>query len=207
MPTTVAIACPDCNKQFKVPSDLEGKKVRCKECGCTFAVKLPKNSAAAPKSTAVKPAQTGGKAEEVGEYDEARPYEVTTLDLTPRCPHCAYELETRDAVLCINCGYNLATREHMSTVKTVENSGSDQFLWLLPGIICVVVVFLLIGLDIFWCVFLPDLVAGDDAFWWLASGPVSLWLVIMTLFTMFFCIRFAIRRLILNPVAPEVQKH
>lgn len=216
MDDTFAIACPECGKRLKVRSELAGKKIRCKDCGHTFAVKAPsavkknpdpKQKAPRPISKSSAPAaKAPAKQADDGEYGEQNPYGVTELDLTPRCPHCAAELESEDAVLCINCGYNLETREHIRIVKTIENTGGDQFLWLLPGIACVVTILLLLLLDIFWLVWLPDLVEEDDILWILGSAPIALWVVISTLFAMFFCGRFAIKRLILNPTAPEKVK-
>ncbi|HXG13046.1 MAG TPA: hypothetical protein VNK04_25030 [Gemmataceae bacterium] len=215
MPAIIEIACPDCGKELRVRAELEGKKVRCKECGSTFTVRAPtpKKAAASPKAAApkkptspIKPAKTGSPGPTEDEYDNPNPYRLVTFDTTPRCPHCAFELETRDAVICINCGYNLETREHLRTVKTVETTTGEQFLWLLPGILCVIALFLLIGLDIYWCLVLPEQVADDDVFWILASGPVTLWMVILSLFGMYACAKFAVKRLILNPVAPEKEK-
>src|SRR5262249_35328875 len=67
MADTISISCPDCKKQMKAPAHLEGKKVRCKECGATFAVKAPAPARAAPEpkpapaKDKVKPAKGGGK--------------------------------------------------------------------------------------------------------------------------------------------------
>src|SRR5687768_16006642 len=101
MTTTIAIECSECGKQLKVRAELEGKKVRCKECGHTFVVKSAAIKKAQPKKAAppapakpTAPAKPSGPAADEDEYDNPNPYGVTTLDLTPRCPHCAAEFES-----------------------------------------------------------------------------------------------------------------
>lgn len=206
MSATIAIACPECAKQLNIRAELEGKKVRCKDCGHTFTVKAPpvRKPPPAPKKPAA-PAPPKPAPPVLDEYDNPNPYDVSAMDKGHRCPHCAEELESEDAILCINCGYNLATREHLRIVSTIETTGGEQFLWLLPGILCVLAIFALIGFDIFWCVFLGNLLADGD-FEWLASAPIALWIVITSLFLMFFAGKFAVKRLLLNPVAPEYEK-
>lgn len=222
MSDTVTIACPDCDKPLKIRAELEGKKVRCKDCGHTFAVRLPSaikqappprkapapSKPAEPKQAAPLPTpKAARKAALDEEFNDQRPYGMTEVDLGHRCPHCAAELESEDAIVCIGCGYNLATREHIKIVKTIENTGQDQLLWLLPGILCVVAIFALIGLDIVWTFLVPDWVEDTDfPFWIFGTGPVILWVIITSLFGMFYAARFAVRRLILNPTAPEQVK-
>jgi len=38
MPATIIITCPKCKSQLRGPSDLQGKKVRCKGCGQAFII-------------------------------------------------------------------------------------------------------------------------------------------------------------------------
>ena len=38
MSATITITCPKCKSQLKGPSDLHGKKVRCKGCGHAFII-------------------------------------------------------------------------------------------------------------------------------------------------------------------------
>ena len=106
---------------MKVPVNLAGRTIRCKACGHAFVVKAPAK-AQAPKAPPAKgPAPKGIKPkaeppkpdpkEKVYSESEAdpNPYEVTDLDLTPRCPYCTHEMEEGE-ILCLNCGYNTATR-------------------------------------------------------------------------------------------------
>ena len=211
MSATIAIACSECGKQLKIRAELEGKKVRCKECGNVFTVRSPAvKKAAPPKKLAPPkaPPKPSRQVDDEGEYDNPNPYGVTSVDLAHRCPHCAAEFESEDAIICLNCGYNIVTREHIRTVKTVETTAGEQFLWLLPGIVCVLVIFALIGLDVFWCFYLPDMDRENDwTVWLLSSAPVTLWVVVCSLFGMYFAGKFAFKRLVLNPTAPEKQKN
>jgi hypothetical protein len=216
MPATITITCPECGNKSKGPEDLVGKKVRCKECGATFPVKGPKAAAkpaakSAPAKPGAKPA--AGKPRDVkpnppdeeDEDGEAKPYGVSTLDLTPRCPNCAYELESEDAVVCLHCGYNTQTRQQFRTRKVQDITFGDRFKWLLPGILCVLAILLLIGGDIFYVMKMQDLVA-DEWYDFLGGTAWKLWVVIFSLFGMFFAGRYAFIRLVLDNRPPEVEK-
>ena len=48
MPATMLITCPDCKKALKGPTELQGKKIRCKSCGHTFVVKAAAQEKAKP---------------------------------------------------------------------------------------------------------------------------------------------------------------
>jgi hypothetical protein len=210
------VSCPECDKRLKVRVELAGKRIRCRDCGNTFVAKAPAAApkaaqprpAAAPKPTAPRPAAAPASKRVTDEYDDANPYGVTDLDLTPRCPHCAHELESEDTVLCVGCGYNLETREHLKTVRTVETTGGDQFLWLLPGILCVLGFLFLVGLDLFWyfVFFHGQALEEVPILWMLGTGPVTLWIIIDSFFGMYYFGKFAVKRLILNPIAPEKMK-
>jgi DNA-directed RNA polymerase subunit RPC12/RpoP len=181
MAIQIDIVCPECHKQMKAPGELQGKKIRCKECGHVFVV-------AAPKPRVEEDADSYG----VVKDDEG----------VARCPHCAGEMASADAVICIHCGYNTATRQRVGTRKVVESTAGDQFAWLLPGIIAAVSILVLIGLDLFYCLAVPDLVdKGDYEF--IGYKGFRLWFVIMSLFAMFFAGKFAWKRLIVEPTPPE----
>jgi len=194
------ISCPECDKQIKAPPELQGKKIRCKGCGHTFVVKAPPAKKPAPDPRAAK--AKAASRPPADEYENPNPYDVTSLDLTPRCPHCAADLESEDTVICVNCGYDLEHRVHLETKKTVEASGMDQFLWLLPGILCVLSIFLMLGWDVFHVFWLPGLIE-DEWYWFLGHAGVQVWVVVASLFGIFYAARFAIQRLILDPTAPE----
>lgn len=223
MATTITISCPKCEKQIKAPAELAGKKIRCKECQHVFVVPAP-----TPVKGAPTPADKGGKpvkAAPAGKGDKgakpapkkapddedeegANPYGVTTESLLPRCPFCAKELKSEEQVICLHCGYNRRTRERVRQKKTYETTRGDQFIWLLPGILCALGVLLMIGaIVVFWTLF-PKLAADYDNDWWSIFFGLwaRLWGTVICLFIGFFLGKFAVKRLILNPTPPEKEK-
>jgi len=217
MATTILIVCPECGKQIKAPDNVIGKKVRCKFCQASFVAskgsgKPPAGKPAKPaagkaaKPPAGKPAKPSKPAVDDDEEDE-NPYGMREVSLSARCPHCANEMEDEDAIICLNCGYNTRTRELGKVVKTYDNTAGDQFMWLLPGIVCILVIIGTIIFDIWYLMKIEDVVDMDA--WWgalLAHGGIKLWVVIMSLFIIFFTGRFAIKRLIIHYSKPEVEK-
>ena len=210
MASTLIVSCPECDKQMKAPAELEGKKVRCKGCGTTFVVRAPARKAAAkpapkaakPKPVPAKPAKPAPAADE--EEQGSNPYGVTEESFATRCPHCAQELESEDAVICLHCGYNTITRERISTTMTVEHTFWDWTLWLLPGILCILVILGCIGCIVFTFIWMGDIIAQNKDEWW-AFAPRSfyLWVPVLNGFIIFFAGRFAIKRLIFHPRPPE----
>jgi ribosomal protein S27E len=198
MASLLKITCPECERLMKVPAEARGKKIRCKGCGHAFVAR----GAPAP----AKPARPAPKKGKAPDEEEANPYDVTHLDLAPRCPSCANEMESADAIICLHCGYNTMSRSHVGTKKVYDVTGGDQFLWLLPGILCVVAIFLLIGFDAFYLLAMRSLTNGEW-FEFLGSTACQLWTVILSLFAMFYAGRFAIRRLIFDNTPPEIEKY
>jgi DNA-directed RNA polymerase subunit RPC12/RpoP len=136
------------------------------------------------------------------------PYAVTTLDLTPRCPFCAKEMESAEAIICLHCGYNTRTRAHSTTVRTYANTAGDLLKWLLPGILCVVGILALAGGIIWLWTSLPNPddpknKEAGDYFW---VRPAQVWGSVVAGFMMFAAGSFAVYRLILHPTPPEVEK-
>lgn len=201
MAEPIVVSCPECEKQMKAPPDAEGKKVRCRACGHTFTVKAPRAKAAPAKAA---PAPKPPQQDLVADHN---PYGVTDVDLTPRCPHCAGEMEEGD-VVCLHCGYNTMTRERAATRKVYERTGGDYFLWLLPGIACVLADLLLIAFILFLLIGpLKGIAERNEEAWWnFGIGAMRVWGTVISLFCVFFATRFAVKRLILNPVPPERDK-
>jgi hypothetical protein len=194
MASTIVVSCPECNKQIKAPADLVGKRVRCKACGHAFAVPAAPAQAPAPK-----PAKPPDQ-----EDEEGGAYHVTTAELKPFCPVCAHELESEDAVICLNCGFNMRTRQRVGFKKTHDITMHDRVIWLLPGFVCIAVIVALIVIDLLYFMWQPDEKAG----WaWLAYGGFKTWGIIISLFFMFFAGRFAFKRVVLNPEPPEKEKN
>lgn len=159
----------------------------------------------APAATAAKPAAAASS----GKPPEpiAAPYQITELDLTPRCPHCAKEMESEDSVICLHCGYNTQTRTHARTKVVYATTAGDRFLWLLPAFLCVLGICVLAGFTVF-------LFLGMQKVWDTLdenitpkfSLGVRVWTSICTGFACWLAARFAFRRLILQPSPPEIEK-
>jgi hypothetical protein len=143
----------------------------------------------------------------MSDEDDPNPYAVTGLTEGHRCPHCAYEMDSEDSVICLHCGYNTITRTHHSTKKTVEQTGMDWFMHLLPGILCIVAILMLIVSDILYVLLIDAIVGQDWLTFWMAHPGIKLWVVIVSLFFMFFAGRFAVIRLIFNYRPPEKEKN
>jgi DNA-directed RNA polymerase subunit M/transcription elongation factor TFIIS len=204
MATTILIVCPECGKEIKAPENIVGKKVRCKSCQASFVAR--KAAGKAPAKPA-KPATKPSKYQD-DDDDDPNPYGLTDVDLCKRCPECANEME-EDAIICLTCGYNTQTRERARTRKVYELTFGEHFLWLLPGIACALAVFSLIGFNIWYLLKIDEIASWEnDPFFqgvWTISG-IKLWVVIMSLFLIWLAGKFAVKRLILHPKPPEVEK-
>src|SRR5947209_6341342 len=152
------INCPSCQKRFKSKADLRGKRIRCPFCSESFIVPMDEPDeleeleevedeapAKKPKPAKAEAAMAEAAKEEAGADMEPiplqvsddeqgeNPYVVTELDLAPRCPNCAHEMPSAEAVVCLNCGYNTLTREWGKTEKLLGVSMSQHTVHLLPG--------------------------------------------------------------------------
>src|SRR5262249_10386719 len=136
-----------------------------------------------PAAGAAK-SKSKSKVEWTEEDENSNPYGVTDLDITPRCPNCANPMESHKAVICLYCGYNTMTREWGGTKKTIEHTGSEHFLWLLPGLLCAFGIFLLINADIYLCLYVPELLDRDSWVVMFDHESIRLWSVIFSLFIM-----------------------
>jgi len=223
MPVLYPIVCPHCRKPGKGPAELEGKYIRCRSCKKTFQVKLPaqaKAQAGTPEGPGVYAFAEGIQAERPEEApipvlpvldeeeESSNPYGVTDLDERRRCPYCTDLMDEED-IICLNCGYNTHTRQHIRVERTYANTPVEVFMWLLPGIICVISIFVTIGFDLFWWF-------GLEPYWWnpmdewIGMKSISLglrvWEVVISLFVIWVLGKYAFKRLILHPTPPEVQK-
>jgi hypothetical protein len=223
MATTITITCPHCDQQLKAPADLLGKKMRCKSCGEAFKAEVDEEEEARPSRP--KPATSkkaapgkpppgkkapakgkGGKAKD-DDYD-VDPYGVTFTDLSHRCPYCANAMESEDAVICLTCGYNTRTRTRSRTRKVQEQTGMDVFLWLLPGIACVIGILVILGLFIWYCAAFfpdPDPLKNEWYDFW-KYHTCKIWVGVFAAFAVFYMGRFSIRRLITENTPPEIEK-
>ena len=227
MASTITITCPECDKQMKGPAEVLGKKIRCKGCGATFLARAGTGaSAPAPAKPAAKPAgkpaakqnpgkPAGGKApaakaekpaKKPSEDDEDNsPYGYTEEKLGNRCPDCANEMETEEAVICLHCGYNRETRTKARMRKVAEITGGDVFLWLLPGILCALGLLILFVFNIIFVVYSEEWFDPDAWYSFFGGKAAKIWLVVISLFWAYLGGKFAIRRLIMDNRPPEIE--
>lgn len=222
MSATLDVSCPSCKARLKVPAEVAGKKIRCKQCQGVFVVSgAPAAAAPAPKPTAPPPPPpaAGGVAANIGfaTDDDNTPMQVIKEDDTPRCPHCTKELDPPDAVVCVHCGFNNRTRVKAESKKVWEASGSDWAGHLAPGVMSVLLVIGLVVLDIVcimkmesWMIgsFLDkeELGPGGGPTFWVKPGAFSTFITIGSLAGIVPGIRFAYKRLVKEYVPPEEEK-
>ncbi len=221
MAATITVTCTECDTSFKTSAEVQGKKVRCKSCGGVFVAR-PAAGAAASKSVTAKPAakpaakpvkkevaQPKPPVEAADTDDDGNPYGLTETDLTPRCPHCANELESAEAKICLYCGYNTETRQQAKVRKVIDQTSGDVFMWLLPGILCALAVIFMAVWDVLYCLRIDAWVESQDEHWYfdlMASGALKTWMCVGTSFIGYMMGKFAIRRLIFDRVPPEIEK-
>jgi DNA-directed RNA polymerase subunit RPC12/RpoP len=237
MATTIAVSCPECRKQIKAPPEVQGKKIRCKACGHVFLVKPTRAGKSQPAEedlvqvlpledeVVVQPLDEEDPLDQVkavparkraapakkkidDDEEDSNPYGVTDTELATRCPHCAGALD-EGQVICLECGYNTITRERVTKVlKTIEHNFWDWFLWLLPGVVCALVAVGLITWDILYCIFAESIFDVQTWYGWLLCHyGIKIWMVIISLFGVWYAGKFAVRRLIFNYRPPEKIKY
>jgi hypothetical protein len=201
------IICPECKKSFKGRDDLEGKRIRCPGCGASFTARkaTAEDEAAAllgagdPSAAATKPPDD--------DEDNPNPYGVTTIALGPRCPNCANEMESVDAVICLFCGYNVQTRKIGETKKVLARTGGDWASWITPGIACAVGILLLALMDVCWVSWVLAMSENSPSWVWdiFSSEAWRWWGTVFILGVSWGLGQFAFKRLILEPTPPEVE--
>ena len=125
------------------------------------------------------------------------------MDLAPRCPFCAHEMESADAVICLRCGYNIQTRARVETKLTIETTSADYFQWWLPAFVCIFGILLLIGWNVLFILLIAPGLKEDSVFFLISGGWAKVWQAIISAFLCFFMGKFAVQRLIFNPTPPE----
>jgi predicted Zn finger-like uncharacterized protein len=227
--------CPECKAKVRAPESALGKKIRCSACEHVFVAKQP-GKAGPPEKKKPEPAKAKppepakSKQETLAlQEDEDNPeftkkaYGVTGGGEVYRCPQCAAEMEGPEAVVCLECGFNTRTRSLGKTKKVKEAEASEKFLWLLPGVLCVLAIIVMIT---YWCIHhfaMPGWiwdnwkelsetktrgeVVGDEKIrgWYsfFFHPGIELWILIMFAFACYYSGKFAYKRLILEPNPPE----
>ena len=195
------IACPKCSQTFRSSDDVQGTRIRCPLCGAAFVVEEFAKDDAPPIAKA-KP-----KAKSAEDEQDRNPYGVKDVSIKARCPNCANEMESEDAIICLYCGYNTQARTIGKTKKVVHQTGVDKATWLWPGIGAVLGIFYLILQQ------LGYILAGGPAAKGTSSTivsllfnePVYIWVTLMVLAIIWQLGQFAFKRLILEPTPPELE--
>jgi hypothetical protein len=219
---TAIVSCPECDKKFKARDDVKGKKMRCPACAAVFIVEelkidegsrppVPKPAAKAPAAApapaataAPPPAPAPGPVFDDNEETD-NPYGVGHLDIRPRCPNCANEMENEDANICLFCGYNTLTRAMGVTKKVVAHTHTDRFAHLMPGIAAAVGMLVIILGNVAFVIGLPAATPGS-AFWsWFTNEAAKLWTTLMDLLFIWWLGQFAYKRLLLEPTPEEIE--
>jgi hypothetical protein len=214
---TAIITCPECDKKFKGREDLKGKKARCPACAHVFVVedvkideggRVPAPAKAAPARAAAPPPAPAPVAPKppADDDDEAdsNPYGLGFINIAPRCPNCANEMEDADAIICLFCGYNTQTRKLGQTKKVVQQTGVDRAAWLTPGVICAALIFVFVIVDVLYVFGLPVWTRGGWELWtWFTNEPAKLWITLIILACIWGMGKFAYKRILIEPTPPE----
>lgn len=223
MATGIRVTCPSCQQQMKVPESVRGKKVRCKKC--EGVIPVPAEPQPADHRITTAKAQQAQK--QLDLEDDKSPLIVVETSLAPRCPHCAYELDPPDSLICLHCGYHMVKRRRVKSVQTFERTAGDWVLWLLPAFGMIILGSALLFYCFFHHLWLPGMVLSDGdlkeveryrinpfsdhskwneatalLFYW----PVQMWLFLILGYSSYRCFKFAFKRLILDYAPPETVK-
>jgi DNA-directed RNA polymerase subunit RPC12/RpoP len=205
MADKVPIICPECAKQFQAPLDIVGRKIRCKNCGKAFVAKQAEDVGLGQKKEDA--ATFSIKDDDDDDDGDGTPYEVTSVDLAPRCPACANELESETAKVCLHCGFNLETRTAAEKRRVKDVTGGDMFVWLLPGILCAVGFFICLGFFVS-MIFLRigwQWESQPDQWQVTCLNCCTLWWCLFMIWFMYLQGKFAVKRLIYENQPPEVE--
>lgn|SRR5262245_31566054 len=207
MPATLDISCPKCGKALKVPTQLEGKKIRCKECQQVFQVSAGKAAAATPPAPEKPKNPFLDDDEDLAPGQAPKPMGVVQESDVARCPHCAKELDPPDAVVCVNCGFNNVTRVKANIKKVVAPEATDWINHLGPAIIALILAIGLIVVDIICIVNMSDWMAGSalemeeknpvtgKTQYYVMPGAFTAMIIAASVVVIIPAARFAIRRL------------
>jgi hypothetical protein len=209
MAASPVITCPECEKKFRAKADVRGKKIKCPFCAESFVVPIgdeEARSAIQEKQGSPGDAGTIPLAGEGGEpVENDNPYGITELDLSPRCPNCANEMTSADAVVCLICGYNTLTREWGKVEKTIGVTYGRQFTYLLPAIFSLSCLVIWLLAQLIYSVYWPYWVAGVGWIDWTDHESLRMWSTMVGLAIFFVLGRYTYRRFIVKPLPDELK--
>lgn len=198
----------------KAPPPVPGKAKATRAKGTQVKPPPPPTKAEVPEAPAELPAAGYKFVDDDDDPNAPKQYTVTQEESTlPRCPFCAKEMETQDAMICLNCGYNTRTRMRPEVKAVYAASGGQWFLWWLPAIICILV---MIGLIVWYFIFWVNIERWLEDSWFedekgppptylggLGPGFMRLYLFLITAFLFVPLVRFSFKRLVRNYRPPE----
>lgn len=216
MASSIIITCPECEKQLKASSDVLGKKIRCKGCGATFVGRAAKDAAPAKKDVAKKApakkevakedAKPAAKAPAPADDNDMTAYGVTHEYIGRRCPNCTLPMN-EEQVVCIECGYNTTTRDRIRRVKVNDITTGDIFVWQLPAYLYILLSLVLVTLWLLFVFLVSEATFADQGIetWYdfLGGKALKIYSGLISLFIIYLCIRFAVKRLAYEPRPPE----
>ena len=224
------IKCKGCGNVFPVPADAAGAPPT--RSAAPGAPKTQASPGAAPRTqspggaprtkpaappaapkTRMAPPDLPARPEDDPEYDPNKYTVEQTNDTLPRCPYCAKEMPSADALICLHCGYNTRTRQRPEVKQVYAPTFMELFLWWLPAILCILTI---IGMWV-WYLFFWDLIEEWLADSWfeddpgppktylggLSPGMFRLYHALLIIFLSVPMVRFIYKRLILHPKPPE----
>ncbi len=228
---TMSVTCSRCQKGYLVPPVLQGKKIKCKQCGQMIpipvqgkAVPATKPGAAKkvvpqivtpavvvepeakPASPAAPPPKDAANQPQSQEWGPISAYHLRGSKEAPRCPFCAHEMEEGE-VICLNCGYNTITRERLPNVVVEATEGWDWFVHLTPGFVALF--FCLLSIFIAQSIFthVPYLGFLDWMYYdpeWKAIPVYMFMFLLVDIWTLGY---YSVKRLIINFTPPDKIKH
>ena len=137
-----------------------------------------------------------------------------TGEALPRCPFCAKEMPSEEAIICLSCGYNTRTRTRPEVKKLVEHTQGEIIMWLAPGVACIIVMLLMLLWDLFLFLNIESWLTGsfleeEEGKYYGNVGP-GFFKVFNTLLCVALAVplvRFSIKRLIYDTRPPEKQSN
>jgi DNA-directed RNA polymerase subunit RPC12/RpoP len=213
------IKCPFCAHPFTAPAakEKEGKNGNAKSAKETKDAKNPKtpregagkasDAKAKPEpAAAVAPAPAEEKKPERDEFEsDPDPYGVKNQDLTIRCPHCAKEMASANATICLHCGYNTLTRERGKTDKVFGLTFDRHMKYLLPAIGAATFVFFSVVFLLYYALVSPYHV-DDTMFSFTDHESLRMWCTVIFLSWIYGAGTFCFKRFLEQPKPEEVKK-
>lgn len=200
-----SIVCPACKKRFKGKPELVGKKIKCPDCQEPFVVPATAPASPPPLPPPLPAEKPKAASAEVEAPKDDAAYGVGRIDTAPRCPNCAKEMLSAEAVICVHCGYNTLTRVHGETKKLVAISAEQHFVYLLPALIAAAVFVVCIILLVAESTLMVQWLSGTSG-GWMVHESVRMWHTIGQLGFLWGLGLFAFNTLVLAPKPPDVEK-